>query len=138
MQEVRLAFRRLLRRPWATVAAVLALACSVGAVAATWSLLSAVVFSPLAVPNADRLLVVGRARPSVALSVIVILKPARAVARVDLTRLMRDELRSFMRERLAHFKTPKTVTFLAELPKTATGKIQKFVLRGNKPGIGLQ
>ena len=49
-----------------------------------------------------------------------------------------DELRSFTRERLAHFKTPKTVTFLAELPKTATGKIQKFVLRGSKPAIGLQ
>jgi len=49
-----------------------------------------------------------------------------------------DELRSFVRERLAHFKTPKTVTFISELPKTATGKIQKFVLRGGKPGIGLQ
>ena len=49
-----------------------------------------------------------------------------------------DELRSFVRDRLAHFKTPKTVTFISELPKTATGKIQKFVLRGGKPGIGLQ
>ncbi len=34
----------------------------------------------------------------------------------------------FTRERLAHFKCPKHVEF-GELPKTATGKIQKFVLR---------
>ncbi|MEO8754387.1 MAG: acyl-CoA synthetase, partial [Casimicrobiaceae bacterium] len=32
------------------------------------------------------------------------------------------------RERIARFKTPKTVVF-GPLPKTATGKIQKFVLR---------
>ena len=60
----------------------------------------------------------------------VVLKPAAAVTD--------EELRSFARDRLAHFKTPKTVTFIAELPKTATGKIQKFVLRGKKPAIGLQ
>ena len=33
-----------------------------------------------------------------------------------------------MRGRLARFKAPKAVTF-GELPKTSTGKIQKFVLR---------
>jgi fatty-acyl-CoA synthase len=40
-----------------------------------------------------------------------------------------DELRTFTRANLAHFKTPSGVTFLTELPKTATGKIQKYVLR---------
>jgi fatty-acyl-CoA synthase len=49
-----------------------------------------------------------------------------------------EELRTFTRERLAHFKTPHTFTFLAELPKTATGKIQKFVLRGKRPAIAAQ
>ena len=39
-----------------------------------------------------------------------------------------DELISFCRERLAGFKTPKVVEF-GELPKTSTGKIQKFMLR---------
>jgi fatty-acyl-CoA synthase len=43
-----------------------------------------------------------------------------------------------VRERLAHFKTPQTFTFVAELPKTATGKIQKFVLRGRRPAIATQ
>ncbi|HEX9812926.1 MAG TPA: acyl-CoA synthetase [Burkholderiales bacterium] len=34
----------------------------------------------------------------------------------------------FVRERIAHFKAPKHVVF-GPLPKTSTGKIQKFVLR---------
>ena len=38
------------------------------------------------------------------------------------------ELITFCRERLAGFKTPKRVIFM-ELPKTSTGKIQKFELR---------
>jgi fatty-acyl-CoA synthase len=45
-----------------------------------------------------------------------------------------QDLRQFARDRLAHFKAPHGVTFLQELPKTATGKIQKFVLRG-RPAI---
>jgi fatty-acyl-CoA synthase len=49
-----------------------------------------------------------------------------------------DELRAFTRERLAHFKAPHTVTFVADLPKTATGKIQKFVLRGGRSAISTQ
>ena len=49
-----------------------------------------------------------------------------------------DELRAFMRDRLAHFKTPHTFTFVAELPKTATGKIQKYVLRGRRAAIAAQ
>jgi fatty-acyl-CoA synthase len=39
-----------------------------------------------------------------------------------------EELRAFCREHLAHFKTPKAFVF-QELPKTSTGKIQKFALR---------
>ena len=38
------------------------------------------------------------------------------------------ELREFARANLAHFKAPHTVTFVKELPKTATGKILKYVL----------
>jgi fatty-acyl-CoA synthase len=47
------------------------------------------------------------------------------------------ELREFARANLAHFKAPHGFTFVAELPKTATGKVQKFVLRG-KPAIAKQ
>jgi fatty-acyl-CoA synthase len=48
------------------------------------------------------------------------------------------ELIAFARERLAGFKIPKGVTFIAELPKTATGKVQKYVLRGGKAAIARQ
>jgi fatty-acyl-CoA synthase len=40
-----------------------------------------------------------------------------------------DELRDFARERLARFKVPKRIEVVDELPKTGTGKIQKFLLR---------
>ena len=49
-----------------------------------------------------------------------------------------DELREFARANLAHFKAPHTVTFVSELPKTATGKIQKYVLRSGRAGIATQ
>jgi fatty-acyl-CoA synthase len=49
-----------------------------------------------------------------------------------------QELIQFLRDRLAHFKAPHGVTFLTELPKTATGKIQKYVLRGGRAGIAKQ
>ena len=49
-----------------------------------------------------------------------------------------EELRQFTRDRLAHFKAPKEVHFIQELPKTATGKIQKFVLRGGRAAISRQ
>ena len=39
-----------------------------------------------------------------------------------------EEVVAWCRERIAHFKSPRTVVF-GPLPKTSTGKIQKFVLR---------
>ncbi len=41
-----------------------------------------------------------------------------------------DELRAFVKERLAPYKYPRVIEFVADLPKTATGKIQRFKLRG--------
>jgi fatty-acyl-CoA synthase len=49
-----------------------------------------------------------------------------------------NELREFARAHLAHFKAPHTVTFIKELPKTATGKIQKYLLRGRTAAIAPQ
>ena len=49
--------------------------------------------------------------------------------------LTEEELRGFARERLAGFKQPSGVTFVGELPKTATGKIQKYVLRGGRAAV---
>ena len=60
----------------------------------------------------------------------VVLKPAGEATS--------EELRTFTRATLAHFKCPHSFTFLAELPKTATGKIQKYVLRGGRSAIAAQ
>ncbi len=40
-----------------------------------------------------------------------------------------DELRAHVRERIAHIKCPRWFEFVDELPKTSTGKIQRFRLR---------
>lgn len=45
---------------------------------------------------------------------------------VDLTE---DQVVAYARERLAKFKVPTSVEFVESLPMTATGKIQKNVLR---------
>lgn len=47
------------------------------------------------------------------------------------TGAMADEkdLKDFVKDRLAPYKYPRMIEFLAELPKTATGKIQRFRLR---------
>jgi fatty-acyl-CoA synthase len=48
------------------------------------------------------------------------------------------ELREHARALLAHFKVPSAFHLVSELPKTATGKIQKFVLRGRRAAIAAQ
>jgi fatty-acyl-CoA synthase len=53
----------------------------------------------------------------------IVLRPGASVTEA--------ELRQFARNHLAHFKVPQGFTFVAELPKTATGKIRKYVLRSN-------
>ncbi|XP_037454488.1 probable acyl-activating enzyme 5, peroxisomal [Triticum dicoccoides] len=47
-----------------------------------------------------------------------------------------DELIAWSRERMPHFMVPKTVVFRAELPKTSTGKMKKYVLRDLASGMG--
>ena len=52
---------------------------------------------------------------------LVVLKPHQHASEQELIRFCRDHM--------AHFKAPKTVEFVEALPKTATGKVQKFALR---------
>ena len=40
-----------------------------------------------------------------------------------------DQIISWARERLANFKVPRQVSFIEELPRNASGKVQKFLLR---------
>src|SRR5215211_1816442 len=55
--------------------------------------------------------------------------PVAFVVARDRERLDQGELRGFARQHLARFKVPKRIEVVMELPKTATGKLQKFLLR---------
>jgi fatty-acyl-CoA synthase len=43
--------------------------------------------------------------------------------------LEEDDVRSYCRGRIAHFKVPRYVRFVDEFPMTVTGKVQKFKMR---------
>jgi benzoate-CoA ligase len=47
---------------------------------------------------------------------------------------MSAELQAFVKARLAPFKYPRQIAFVVDLPKTATGKIQRFRLREAERG----
>jgi len=40
-----------------------------------------------------------------------------------------EEIRNYLREKLDHYKVPKEIRFITEIPKTATGKIQRYKFR---------
>ena len=52
---------------------------------------------------------------------LVVLRPGKSAEERELINFCRDEL--------AHFKCPTSVEFRDELPRTVTGKLQKFRLR---------
>jgi benzoate-CoA ligase len=54
----------------------------------------------------------------------IVVKPG-VTASVALTEMLRHHVK----ERLAPYKYPRSITYVTELPKTATGKIQRFKLR---------
>jgi len=57
----------------------------------------------------------------------IVLKPGQA--------LTEAEVKSFVKERLAPYKYPRFIEFVPELPKTATGKIQRFRLRDQEKQV---
>jgi benzoate-CoA ligase len=56
----------------------------------------------------------------------VVLKPGQQATEA--------ELQAFVKEKLAPYKYPRFIEFLPDLPKTATGKIQRFRLREREQG----
>ena len=40
-----------------------------------------------------------------------------------------EDIRSFCRDQIAHYKVPRYIRFVPEMPMTITGKVQKFVMR---------
>jgi benzoate-CoA ligase len=45
-------------------------------------------------------------------------------------------LKAFVKDKLAPYKYPRQIEFVADLPKTATGKIQRFKLRDQEKAQG--
>ena len=60
----------------------------------------------------------------------LVLRPGQAVTA--------EAMREYARGVLAHFKVPTDFRFIEQLPKTATGKIQKYVLRGGRSAVSTQ
>jgi benzoate-CoA ligase len=59
-------------------------------------------------------------------------KPRAFVVLVDSSHAdssLEEELKEYVKSKLAPFKYPRWIEFVNELPKTATGKIQRFKLR---------
>ena len=62
-----------------------------------------------------------------------LVKPKAFVVLTDPERAspaLAEELRQFVKARLAPYKYPRWIEFTRELPKTATGKIKRYTLRG--------
>ncbi|MCY1228014.1 3-[(3aS,4S,7aS)-7a-methyl-1,5-dioxo-octahydro-1H-inden-4-yl]propanoyl:CoA ligase [compost metagenome] len=51
----------------------------------------------------------------------IVLKPGQTATE--------DEIRTFCRDQIAHYKIPRYIRFVSEMPMTVTGKVQKFVMR---------
>jgi fatty-acyl-CoA synthase len=75
-------------------------------------------------PGVGDVAVVGVGDPQWGESVVAVVVPADPVSPPAA-----DELIAFTRERIAHFKAPRRVEFVDELPRNATGKLLKRVLR---------
>jgi len=59
------------------------------------------------------------------LAFVVLKEPANA------TPALADELKQFVKDKIAPYKYPRWIEFVTDLPKTATGKIQRFKLRAS-------
>jgi fatty-acyl-CoA synthase len=40
-----------------------------------------------------------------------------------------EEIRAFCQGQIAHYKIPRYIRFVTEMPMTVTGKVQKFIMR---------
>ena len=75
-------------------------------------------------PDVAEIAVVGRPDPVLGERIV-----AFAVAQPGAVAPDAENLRSFSSQRLASFKIPEEVIPLDAIPRTATGKVQKFALR---------
>src|SRR5215831_19872752 len=116
IQDLRFAFRGLIKRPGTTLIAVLTLALGIGANVCIFSVVDAVLMRPLSLPHADRLVTFWHTAP------------AKNLEHVDLNDAMfayyRDRNHSF--ERLAAFEDGEFVLTGAGEPESVFGAAVTF------------
>jgi 2-aminobenzoate-CoA ligase len=59
----------------------------------------------------------------------VVLRAPSADSTGPSTSALVAELQDFVKQRIAPYKYPRAVVFVAQLPRTETGKLQRFRLR---------
>ena len=76
-------------------------------------------------PLAKRVGTVGRVHPHVEVKIVD--AAGHVVAPGEVADA--EEIRSFCRDQIAHYKVPRYIRFVDGFPTTVTGKVQKFVMR---------
>jgi malonyl-CoA/methylmalonyl-CoA synthetase len=74
-------------------------------------------------PEVEESAVIGVPHPDFGEAVMAVIVPKKNA------RLTEDDVIAYVKDKLANFKVPKRVHFVAELPRNAMGKVQKNVLR---------
>jgi acyl-CoA synthetase (AMP-forming)/AMP-acid ligase II len=77
-------------------------------------------------PRVEDVAVIGVPNEDMGEEVKAVVKPADGIA---VGRELAEELIAYVRERIAHYKAPRTVDFVDELPRLSNGKIYKRLLR---------
>ena len=72
--------------------------------------------------------VAGRPHPGWGQEVVAFVVPVSIEAPPDVA-----ELRAFLADRLAAFKAPRELILVAEIPRTASGKVRRSTLPSNRP-----
>ena len=81
-------------------------------------------------PSASEVAVVGAPDDSglTRIKAFVVLKNAS-----DASPALEKEMINYVRDRIAHFKAPRWVEFVPEMPRTVTGKLQRHKLKAGHP-----
>jgi len=91
-----------------------------------WVSPSEIEYCAMSVPNVGEAAVVEAPKNEGAAQMVLFLEPQNPNPDED---ILRQQVQKVLREQLAHFKCPQDIRIINEVPRTATGKVQKFKLQ---------